>query len=122
MPTEGQVMVASHNHYLVALSVVISILAAYAARDLSERVRDASGWAWLAWLVGGATASGICIWSMHFTAMQAFSLPGPVWYDGPTVFVSLLVGVIGSAAALFVLSRGAIRWLQVLAASILMGA
>ena len=49
MPAEDQVMVASHDHYLVALSVVISILGAYAARDLSERVRDARGRAWEPW-------------------------------------------------------------------------
>src|ERR1700730_10707931 len=55
MATEETIMVASYNPRLVALSVSISILAAYAARDLSERVRDARGRAWLAWLVGGST-------------------------------------------------------------------
>src|ERR1700730_18057854 len=98
-------MDVSHDPYLVALSVLISILAAYGARDLSGRITDARAWGWLGWLGGGAMASGICIWSMHFTAMLALSLPVPVWYDWHTVFVSLLVGVIGSAAALFVLSR-----------------
>jgi signal transduction histidine kinase len=43
MLAEGQVLVASHDHDLVALSVLISILAAYSARDLSERIRDARG-------------------------------------------------------------------------------
>jgi hypothetical protein len=41
MLTEGQVLVASHDPYVVALSVFISLLAAYAAVALSERVRDA---------------------------------------------------------------------------------
>ena len=100
---------------------MISILAAYAALDLSERVRDARGWAWLAWLVGGATADGIGTWSMHYTGMLAFSLPVPVMYDWPTVLLSLLVGIIGSAAALFVVSRGKIGWPRALAASIFMG-
>jgi NO-binding membrane sensor protein with MHYT domain len=31
MPAEGQVMVDSHDHFLVALSVLISLLAAYSA-------------------------------------------------------------------------------------------
>jgi NO-binding membrane sensor protein with MHYT domain len=36
-------MVASHNHFLVVLSVVVSILGAYAATVLIERLRDARG-------------------------------------------------------------------------------
>src|ERR1700730_17611974 len=103
MPAEGQVMGASHYHYLVALSVLISILGAYAARALSERVRDARGRFWLGWVVGGATADGIGTWSMHYTGMLALRLPVPVLYDLPTVLLSLLVGIIGSAGALLVL-------------------
>jgi len=114
-------MVASHNHGLVALSVLISILAAYAARDLSERVRDARGGARLAWLVGGATACGIGIWSMHYTGMLAFQLPVPVQYDWPTVLLSLLVGIMGCAAALSVMSRGRLGWPRALVASICFG-
>src|ERR1700693_2498588 len=115
-------MVASHDHWLVALSVLISILAAYAARDLFERIRGARERTWLAWLGGGAAASGICVWSMHFTAMQAFSVPVPIQYDWPPLLCSLFVGMIGSAAALFVMSRRRIGWPQVLVASIFMGA
>jgi len=76
--TSDFVMVGSYNDRLVALSVMVSILAAYAARDLSGRVRDARGWTWLGWLVGGATADGIGTWSMHYTGMLAFRLPVPV--------------------------------------------
>jgi two-component system sensor histidine kinase/response regulator len=114
-------MVASHNPRLVALSVFISILAAYAARDLSERVRDARGWAWLAWLVGGATACGIGTWSMHFTGMLAYRLPVPVEYDWPTVLLSLLMGIIGAAAALSLMSRSQAGWIRALAAGIFFG-
>ena len=121
MMTEEQVLVGSHDYRLVVLSIVISILAAYAARDLSERIRDAHGWVQLGWLAGGATAHGIGTWSMHYTGMLAFSLPLPILYDWPTVALSLVVGILGSAAALFVLSRNTIRWPWVLAASILLG-
>ncbi|HKI33675.1 MAG TPA: MHYT domain-containing protein [Gemmataceae bacterium] len=115
-------MVATHNLYLVALSVLISILAAYAARDLSERVRDARGRGWLAlWLAGGATADGIGIWSMNYTGRLALRLPVPLLFDWPTVLLSLLVGILGSAGALLVLSRGQIGWPRVLAASIFLG-
>ena len=121
MPTEDLVMVCSYDPGLVVLSVLISMLAAHATRDLSERVRDARGLLWLSWLVGGATASGIATWSMHYAGMLAFSLPVAVKYDWPTVVLSLLVGVIGSAAALVILSRSKLGWPKALAAGIFMG-
>jgi NO-binding membrane sensor protein with MHYT domain len=43
MPSEYPVLVGFHDHRLVVLPVFISILAAYAARDLSDRIRDARG-------------------------------------------------------------------------------
>jgi NO-binding membrane sensor protein with MHYT domain len=119
--TEDLVMVASHDHRLVVLSVLISILAAYAARDLSERTSAARGRAWLAWLAGGATVDGIGTWSMHYTGKLALRLPVPVLFDWPTVLLSLLVSIIGSAAALAVSSRGKIGWPRASAAAIFLG-
>src|SRR2546423_60428 len=115
------VMAGSYDYRLVALSVLISVLGAYAARELYERVSDARGRVWLAWLVGGAAADGIGTWSMHYTGMMSFSLPVPVLYDWPTVLLSLLVSVVGSAAALAVLSRSRVDWPRALAASVLLG-
>jgi PAS domain S-box-containing protein len=121
MPTEGQVMVASHDHFLVGLSVLISILAAYSASDLSQRISVSRGWNWLIWLLGGAAANGISTWSMHYTAMLAFRLPVPVEYDWPLVVLSLLISIVGAGGALLILSRSAIRWPQVAAAGAIMG-
>src|SRR5579872_4168790 len=84
MPITG-----SYQYGLVALSVVIAVLASYAALDLAERVTAASGWARWVWLAGGATAMGFGIWSMHYIGMLAYRLPVPVGYDWPTVMVSL---------------------------------
>lgn len=121
MNSSDIVMVASHNHILVALSVAVSILAAYATIALVQRLRDARGRVWLAWLVGGAVADGISTWSMHYTGMLALRLPVPVSYDWPTVVLSLLVSVVGSGVAFLILSRNKINWLRVLAASIFLG-
>jgi PAS domain S-box-containing protein len=121
MATEQLVLPVFYNPGLVLLSVLISILGAYAAFDLIERLRDARGRARLAWLAGGATADAIGIWSMHYTGMMAFNLPMPVLYDVPMVLVSLLVGITGSAAALAVLGRSKIGWGRVMLASILVG-
>lgn len=114
-------MVASHNPFLVVLSVVVSILGAYATIALIERLRDVRGRLWVAWLVGGAVVDGIGTWSMHYTGMLALRLPVSVEYYWPTVFLSLLVGIVGSGAALLVLSRRELSWLRVFAASVFLG-
>jgi NO-binding membrane sensor protein with MHYT domain len=115
------VMVGSYDNPVVVLSVLVSILAAYAARALTERLRHARARAWVAWIVGGSVADGIGTWSMHYTGMLAFHLPVPVQYDWPMVVLSLVVGMLGSAAALVAVSRNIIGSLRALAASIFLG-
>jgi two-component system, sensor histidine kinase and response regulator len=107
---------------LVALSVAIATCAAYAALDLAGRTSAAHGRARAVWLTSGAAAMGLGIWSMHYIGMLALSLPVPVLYDIPTVLVSLLAAVFSSAVALHLVSRGELRALPVIAASLTMGA
>jgi PAS domain S-box-containing protein len=98
-------MLGSYDYRVVVLSVVIALLASYAALELAGRLTAARGGAWLGWLAGGAIVTGIGIWSMHYTGMLAFTLPVPVQYHWPTVLLSLLLGILSSAVALFVVSR-----------------
>src|SRR5688572_9870253 len=121
MATPDQVLVGSYDYQLVALSVLVSMLAAWAALDLAGRVTAAQGGIRLAWLLGGSTASGIGTWSMHYTGMLAFSLPVPVQYDWPTVLLSLLPGIFASAVALYVIGRSKIELFRPFAAGISMG-
>jgi PAS domain S-box-containing protein len=114
-------MAGSYDYRLVALSVVIAVCAAYAALDLAARTTAAKGRIRLAWLAGGAIAMGLGIWSMHYVGMLAFSLPVPVLYDWPTVLLSFLAAVFASAAALFVVSRRKMGWVQALVGSGVMG-
>lgn len=105
----------------MTLSVAISIVASYAAFELAERVRDARGRAWLAWLAGAATADGLGTWSMHYTGKLALRLPEPLLFDWRLVLLSLLVGISGSAAALLVLGRGRVGWIRAVIAGIFLG-
>ena len=114
-------MVGSYDYRLVALSVVIAVLASYAALDLAGRVTSARGGARSLWLGGGATAMGIGIWSMHYVGMLAFRLPVPVQYDWPTVSLSLLAAILASAIALFVVSRAKMGVLRAVLGSVFMG-
>jgi PAS domain S-box-containing protein len=114
-------MIGNYQYGLVALSVVIAILASYAALDLTGRTRAAAGARRWIWLGGGATAMGLGIWAMHYIGMLAFRLPVPVLYDVPTVVVSLLAAIAASAMALFVVSRDKLTVPSVVAGSIVMG-
>src|SRR2546428_4804472 len=114
-------MVSSYDYRFVTLSVVIAILASYAALDLAGRTPAARGPVRFAWLVGGATAMGVGIWSMHYIGMLAFSLPVLVLYDWPTVLLSLVAAIFAAAVALFVVSRQRMGWLRALTGSAIMG-
>ncbi len=118
----GGVISGSYDYRLVALSVLIAVLASYAALDLAARVTAARGRMRFAWLFGGAAAMGTGIWSMHYIGMLAFSLPIPVLYDWPRVLLSLLAAVFTSAIALFVVSRNRMGLLAAMVGSLIMGA
>ncbi len=115
-------LIGSYNYALVALSVLIAMFASYAALYLAGRVTAASGWNRGVWLLGGASAMGTGIWSMHYIGMLAFILPIPVAYDWPTVLLSLFAAILASVVALGVVSRQKMGWFRALAGSVLMGA
>ncbi|HET6142875.1 MAG TPA: response regulator [Candidatus Acidoferrales bacterium] len=121
MTSTDLIIVGSYDYRLVVLSILIAILASYAALDLSSRVTSAQGRARLFWFGGGATAMGIGIWAMHYIGMLAFKLPVPVQYDWPTVLLSLLAAIVASAIALFVVSRRTMGLFRASAGSIFMG-
>src|SRR6202049_947926 len=117
----GMAINGTYDYRLVALSVLIAVLASYAALDLAARVTAAQGRIQFAWLLGGAAAMGTGIWSMHDIGMLAFSLPVPILYDWPTVLLSLVSAVLASEVALFVVSRRKMGSPRALAGSIFMG-
>jgi PAS domain S-box-containing protein len=115
-------LIGSYNYALVALSVFIAMFASYAALDLASRVTAANGWSRALWVLGGASAMGTGIWSMHYIGMLAFILPIPVAYHWPTVLLSLLAAILASVIALYVVSRQKMSESRAVAGSLLMGA
>src|SRR5256886_16395157 len=97
------------------------MVASYAALDLSARVPAAAGWTRAVWLLGGASAMGMGIWSMHYIGMLAFVLPIPVAYHWPTVLLSLFAAILASVIALHVVSRQKMSVSRAVAGSVLMG-
>jgi PAS domain S-box-containing protein len=102
MTLAGATMAVFYDPVQVGLSVLAAVSASYATFDLAGRVTAARGSVRFAWFAGGAGVMGIGIWSMHFTAMLAFRLPIAAAYDWPTVLLSLLIGTLSSALALYI--------------------
>ncbi|MFZ0804347.1 MAG: MHYT domain-containing protein [Terriglobales bacterium] len=121
MTSPGGALGGSYDYRLVALSVLISLVASYAAVDIAGRVTATHGKIRLAWLAGGAGAMGTGIWCMHYIGMLAFRLPVVIEYDWPTVATSWLCAVLASCVALFVVSRQRLGILPSLLGSLVMG-
>ena len=117
-------LIAVHYSYgLIAVSVLTSMVAAYAAFSLAERMRHATSANYRrGWLLGGSVALGIGIWSMHYLGMLAVVLPVDVAYFVPTVLLSLLMAIAASAVVLSVVSAEKLGWRQLLIGGVLMGA
>ena len=115
-------MSGTYNPLLVFVSFVVAFLASYTAVELSGRISSLQqARRRTSWLVGGALAMGIGIWSMHFIGMLAFALPIPVGYDLSTTAASLLIAVWVSFLALSTVTRGTLSRVRLGAAGILMG-
>jgi PAS domain S-box-containing protein len=121
MISADSVLSGSLDYGEVARSVLIAIVASYAALDLLGRLTSARGRIRLAWLSGGAIAMGLGIWAMHFKGMLACRLPVPVEYHWPTVLASLLVAILASAVALYMASRQKMGPVEVLTGSVILG-
>jgi signal transduction histidine kinase len=115
------VLTGSYNYATVLLSLLIAVIASYSALRLAERVNATRGWAVLPWLLGGATALGISMWSMHYTGMLAFRLPIPMMYDWPTSLLSLLAATGGSLIGLLFVRPERLGWSRALAGSMFVG-
>ena len=115
-------MLGSYNFWLVAVSFIVAALASYTALDLTGRIALlASSRLRHAWLAGGAAAMGVGIWSMHFIAMLALSLPIPLGYDFALTGDSLAIAVVVSYFALFVTTRARLTLIHLVSGSVLMG-
>ncbi|GLO16577.1 bifunctional diguanylate cyclase/phosphodiesterase [Pseudomonas putida] len=115
-------LTGSYSSSLVLISLCVAILASYTALDLTGRIATAKGRAAYLWMGGGALAMGIGVWSMHFIGMLAFSLPIDLGYDlGLTAF-SLLIAVLSSGFALWLVSQPSLPGLQLGFGALIMGA
>lgn len=105
---------------LVLLSIIIAIIASFAALDIGIRINKAKGYARYIWLSGGAFTMGMGIWAMHFIAMLALHLSVPVTYNVTVVTVSIIPAILASGLALTIVSRPTMRTTQMIIGAIFM--
>ncbi len=115
-------MIGTYSPGLVFLSIVVAILASYTALDLAKRISSLQVTRHRQfWLVGGAVAMGIGIWSMHFIGMLAFIMPIPMGYDVRITLLSLGIAMIVSWFALYSATMRSISLTHLLLGGVLMG-
>ncbi len=115
-------LIGSYTPSLVLISILVAVLASYTSLDLAGRVASARGRARAVWMCGGALSMGVGIWSMHFIGMLAFDLPIEVAFDLPITFLSLLIAILSSCLALWLVSHPQLPRLQLSLGALFMGA
>jgi NO-binding membrane sensor protein with MHYT domain/signal transduction histidine kinase len=115
-------MQATYNFWLVALSIVVAIVVSFTALTLAGRVAAAERTGGRLWLLGGAAAMGMGIWSMHFIGMLAYSVPIQLRYNVSVTLGSLIIAMLTSGFALGIASRRDLSLARLAVGSVIMGA
>jgi PAS domain S-box-containing protein len=116
------VSVTSFYHIpLVFFSLIIAAVASYTFLNLAAHLQTRTGYMRTILLLGGASTSGIGIWSMHFIAMLAFHLPIPIQCNFSLLLTSMIVPIISSFIVLLTLSQKKLSFRSICLASIFMG-
>jgi NO-binding membrane sensor protein with MHYT domain/two-component sensor histidine kinase len=115
-------MVGTYDGWLVALSVVVAVVASYVALDLASRIAAWQGRpAVRSWVVGAAIAMGTGIWSMHYIGMFAYRLPIPMWYSLPVTLLSMLIAIVVSGLAFYLVIRHTLSVARLIGGGVVMG-
>src|SRR5688572_25953933 len=98
------------------------MVVAYTALKLAARVAEGGRAGGRMWLLGGAAAMGMGIWSMHFIGMLAYSVEIPLRYSIVKTVLSLVIAMITSGFALAIASRPQLSLARLATGSVVMGA
>ena len=115
-------LIGSYSTSLVVISLCVAVLASYTALDLAGRIATAKGRAVYLWISGGALAMGVGVWSMHFIGMLALRLPFALGFDLGITALSLLIAVLSSGFALWLVSQPRLTAWQLAFGALVMGA
>lgn len=122
-PDSGELYVGVYDPKWVATSIVLSIVASYAALAATSRITQQKHAAnRLVWASIGAVTMGLGVWAMHFIGMMALDLHCKVYYEPWITLLSMIPGILASGVALGVFGQHGSRHLSPLLGSLLLGA
>ncbi len=114
-------MPVTYETWLVLLSIVMAIQAAYVGLSLAVQIGTATGMRRRLLLAGAALSLAVGIWTMHFVGMLAARMPFQVDYLVFPTLLSFLVCVIVVGAAVYATSSGPLTMLRLTLSACLMG-
>jgi diguanylate cyclase (GGDEF)-like protein len=118
----GDAIAGTYEISMVAVSVLIASIGAYAAFAFSERIRATHTpvvkWSWL---ICGALAMGTGVWAMHFVGMLAYLLPFSVTYDAFVTVLSIIPAVLAGGIALYATAGSKIGYRNIVLGGTCMG-
>ena len=95
-----------HNHYLLLAALAVALMSGFTGLSLTQGA-STMGIARRKLVVSmSAIALGGGIWSMHFVAMLAMTLPVPFHYNALVTMVSALVAILITGTALLLVHFG----------------
>ncbi len=110
-----------HSSLLISASLIVAIMGAFTALRLTSNLRNISVASRKVRVSQGAIALGSSIWSMHFIAMLAITLPVAISYDPLRTLTSALLAVLVVGLAFMALHFGVRTKFTILMAGILTG-
>ncbi len=122
-PEDSLIYEASYSPLWVTVSVLIAILASYAALRASTRIAHSQTILLrFAWISVSSFVLGVGTWAMHFIGMLALSLPCGIHYDPFITLISMIPGILAAGVAFGVVWHHGKEHLPPALASILFGA
>ena len=116
------VFFTSYNSAWVAVSVLLSIFASYAALSAASRIKFQPDYrSKLSWIAISSLTMGIGVWAMHFIGMLALKAEHNISYDLFQTLLSMVPAVVTAAIALGLERANGAALIPPLPRSILLG-
>lgn len=117
-------LVGTYDVRLVILSFIVASFASYVALNITGHLRNPHNTLFktISWIISGAFAMGIGIWSMHYIGMLAFSIPDmEMDYDLHWTGISMLIAILASGFAFLILKKNRLHLTQLTFGGIILG-
>ena len=111
----------AYDLVLVFASIAVSIMASFTGLTLTRGINALPDVRRKFMIVMAAMALGGGIWSMHFVAMLAMSLPVPISYDSINTLGSALIAVLMCGIAFLIMHYSGRTWPHTVVAGTILG-